>query len=81
MWDILNFSRSTQSALRECPFLGFMRYYYDGTGIQKVGFNWDLTTGSLFHNIIERALNSVLEGNALIPYNTMISEALSEYNN
>lgn len=81
MWDILNFSRSTQSALRECPFLGFMRYYYDGTGIQKVGFNWDLTTGSLFHNIIQRALNSVLEGNALIPYNTMISEALSEYNN
>lgn len=57
-----------------------MRYYHDGTGIQKVGFNWDLTTGSLFHNIIERCLNSILEGTALIPHNELISQALSEYN-
>ena len=44
-----------------------------------MGFNWALTTGSLFHNIIEKCLNSVLEGTALIPYNELISQALSEY--
>lgn len=78
MFEQLKFSRSHQSALRECPFLGFMRYYFDDTGIVKVGFNWDLTTGSLFHDIIARCLNSILAKDG-VSNNENIAAALINY--
>jgi hypothetical protein len=59
---VWKFSRSHDLALLECPRKGYLKFYYGGTGIERVGLNLEQATGGLAASMLEMALTRVMKG-------------------